>query len=196
MVSVAITPQTPSNEIEHFNQFNFACITRVITCRHPIDLAPSLWETATHDTASSLRSDDEDPEFCQLPTSVLAREANDVLLVKVLSTHPYPPPSTFERASVKVLGNLKNGRNTPPGMTIDFDTVPMAVRLTSGNTSTLTKGQQYYFLYNHPKPNSILHSGVILRPCHGLSNTPANAAEVEAGIALDQSNGEPYDYAN
>ena len=193
---VGITPQTPSREINRLNQFNFACITRINTCRHPIDLAPALWETATRDTVSSTYSDrEDDPAFCKIPTSLLAREANDVLLVEVLSIHPYPPPSTFERATVKVLRTLKNGRNTAPGTTVDFYNAPMALRPTSGSASTLTKGQQYFFLYNHTKPDSIFN-WVGLSPCHALPNTPANAAEIEAGIALDPSNGEPYDYLN
>jgi hypothetical protein len=203
LATAAITPQTPSKEIDRLNQFNFACITRIDTCRHPFDLAPFLWESASHDTASSSDSDHYDPAFCQVPTSTLAREANDVLLVEVLSTYPFPPPSTYpfpppstvDRATVKVLRTLKNGRNTPPGKILDFANTPMAVRPTSGNTSSLSKGQQYYFLYNHPKPNSVFN-WVGLRSCHGILNTPANAAEVETGIALDPSNGEPYDYLN
>ena len=194
-VFAAITPQTPSNEINRFNQFNFACITRIKNCRHPSDLAPALWETATHDTASPARSDDDDLAFCQLPTSVLAREADDILLVEVLSTNPYPAPSTAQIATARILKTLKNGRNTPPGMTLDFSGLPMVVRSASSSTSSFTKGQQYFFLYNHPKPNSI-ENWLVLRPCHALPNTPANAAEVETGISLDPSNGEPYDYLN
>jgi hypothetical protein len=197
-VFASVTPQTSSSHIQRLNQFNFACITRVETCRDPTDLAPALWNASVQDKASSVQSDEDDQEFCQLPTSVIAREANDILLVKVLATPPIEDTNSVEKwrmATVQVIETLKNGRDTPPGTVMEFTSFPAAVRSRDRGQSTLIQGQQYFFLYRHPRPDDLDNWNGLL-PCHGVPNTAANAAEIKAGIALDSSAGEPYDYRN
>lgn len=189
LVVAAFTPQTAPDFIQRINRFNFACITQMKTCRDPSDLAPDLWRVAVDDKASFMGEDESNKQFCDLPTAVLAREANDILLVEVLTAHPVHDPNTQEeiqQGTLRVVEKLKNGDSTPLGTILKYSNSPMAVRLTDSGQTGFVAGEQYYFLYRHPKANE-LDSRIGLRPCHGLLNTPANRSEVKAGIALDGS---------
>jgi hypothetical protein len=205
MVVGSVTPQTDPSVIERLNRFSFSCMTRLIACRHPVDLAPELWaEAIRHSQYPGQYRDEQEEESagnaaCQVPSSTLAREANDILLVKVLSVRTIQDPDNKETghsATVQVLQAVKNGHRYRTSDTLDFGVEPLGVKPENGETNAgLVPGKQYFFLYQQESPKSVF-VGTYLRPCHGLLNTPENAAAVQAGILLDPSTGESYDWWN
>jgi hypothetical protein len=79
-VSVNMTAQTNPKDIERFNRLNLDCITRWRACKDPWDMAPESWAQALLDKS---RTDSPEEQACAISPSLLAREANDILLVKV-----------------------------------------------------------------------------------------------------------------
>jgi hypothetical protein len=162
---------------------------------HPVDLSPQLWAQAVDDEKTPIA---EDGSLCNLPTSVLAREANDIALVKITSTKPLPDPDSKEigqTVSAVVLQAMKNGEENPPGTSVVFPSYPSALRLSDGSTQKLAAGQQYFVLYTQTDPGSPI-SGLYFAPCHVLLPTAENHAAIEEGIREDPSTGEKYDWRN
>ena len=204
-VSGFVTPQTDPSVIERFSQIDFSCITRWVACKHPAELDPQLWKQAVQDSETRLRPNNNIEEeaakeqWCLIPSSVVAREANDILLVRVVAAKPVHDPesnTTGQTATVHVLETVKNGHRYRTSNTMVFGVDPQAVKQEAGvKGSLLEVGQEYFFLYHQRSPN-IPMTGTFLDPCHALLNTSANAAEVQEGIRLDPSTGESYDYSN
>jgi hypothetical protein len=139
-----------------------------------------------------------DEQSCLLPIQILAREANDVALVKVLSARSrqiyqgWP----YRMLTARILQPVKNGRAYRATDILDFIAEPYALRTEDGKDQfPLVVDKEYFFLYRQPQPGEIW-SIAELRPCHVLPNTPEAAAAIKQGIALDPSAGEPYDYLN
>jgi hypothetical protein len=195
-VTINMTPLTNPKDIERFNQLNLDCIARWFACKHPQDMAPELWAQALLDKS---RTAPPEEQACTISPSLLAREANDILLVKSLSLKTVQPPDGGEAgqiAAVRVLQSLKNGRAYRTTDTLEFGTPPNSIRPQDQEAhAQLVPGDEYFFLYRQPRPNEI-EAGLYLSPCHGLLNTPENAAAIKVGIALDPSTGEAYDYRN
>lgn len=190
-----ITPQTDAYDIERFNRLEFNCVTGWRSCKDPVDLAPELWTQALHDKQKEASPE---KQACSLPLSILAREANDIVLAKVLFVQASPeskgPP--YQRATVRILQPLKNGRAYRTADTLEFWVYPDDVRPEGGeDRAQLFAGGEYVFLYRQPRPGEI-KAFPSVRPCHIVLNTPANAAMIQHGIALDTSAGESYNYLN
>lgn len=198
-VAVQLTQQTDPKDIERFNRLDLSCITRWRACKHPEDMAPELWTQALHDKPLDDRLRDDDPEVCTIAPSILAREASDIALVKVLSVQAIRASDTTQvsqRATVQILQLLKNGRAYPPSEPREFAVPPGSIRPEAGkNAAQPITGNEYLFLYQEPRPNEI-DNFLYLTPCHGILASPENSALVKQGIALDPSAGEHYDYWN
>jgi hypothetical protein len=203
-VGVHVTPQTDARDVERFNHFNFNCITAILACKHPVDFLPEAWNQALKD---KLDQSDSNQPACGLPTRILARETNDVVLAKVLSINDSLSSGGSERyqkVKVQVLETPKNGEDFRKSNQPLF--VPTAGALRpeiSSDSARLSVGQDYFFIFNfwRPSPYPMVidlrpEPGTYLEPCHALANIPANAASIREGIALDPSNGEPYDFRN
>jgi hypothetical protein len=199
VVDVNLTHQTDPKDIERFNRLDLSCITRWHPCKHPQEMAPELWMQALHDKPVEDRLHENDPEVCTLSPSILAREANDIALVKVLSVEAIRDSDTTQvsqRATVQILQLLKNGRSYPTTDPPGFAVPPGSIRPEAGkNPAQPIEGKEYLFLYREPRPNEI-DNFLYLEPCHGILASPENSALVHQGIALDPSAGEPYDYWN
>jgi len=192
-VEVEMTPQTNASDIERFNQIQFNCLTGWRSCKHPVDLAPALWAQALQEEQGQQLSEEQP---CLLPTQILAREANDIAIVKVISVGSGRVNSigAHRKLTVRILQPMKNGRSYRTTDTLEFSADPDALRAEDGrDRSPLVVGNEYFFLYRQPRPGEISTTPA-LWPCHALLNTPANAASIQQGIALDPSAGEPYDY--
>lgn len=200
-VAVQMTPQTNASDIERFNQIQFDCLTGWRFCRHPEDLAPTLWAQALRDEQSQRAA--EEP-FCLLPTQILAREANDIALVKVLTVglgHSTVYTEPFQMVTVRVIQPMKNGRAYRISDILEFFNNPIGQPAEDReHRAPLVVGKEYFFLYRQPVPGEDMPYPDVsvpeLRPCHALPNTPEVAAAIKQGIALDSSAGEPYDYRN
>jgi hypothetical protein len=201
-VQVHMTPQTNARDIERFNEVQFNCLSGWLSCKHPADLAPKLWAQALLDEQAQWSP--EEP-FCQLPIQILAREADDIALVKVLSVgldtsflDARPSPVLTAR----ILQPMKNGRAYRASDILEFFTKPYALRTENGKDQfPLVVGKEYYFFYRQPRPGgplsiAIMPSSPDLWTCHALPNTREVTAAIQQGIALDPSAGEPYDYRN
>jgi len=197
--------QTDPRAIERLNQFDFSCITRWVACKHPAELDPELWKQAVLERQQQPRPVNNNEEeagqekWCLVPSSVVAREANDILLVRVVaakSIHDPESNETGQSATVNVLHAVKNGHRYRTSNQMVFGVVPHAVKQEAGlKGSLLEVGKKYFFLYDQRSPNSVFASPY-LDPCHALLDNEVNAAEVRAGVLLDPSTGESYDYAN
>jgi hypothetical protein len=192
-----VLPQTDPATIMRFNRFSFSCLTSLRGCKHPEEMAPEIptTEYRTIDYSGTM----EGEEGCQFATPVLAREANDILLVKILSLKPIVYPQTKERgqlARVQVLRPVKNGLRYRTSNQLEFAAPFFALRPPLGQKrATLSVGQEYFFLYRERGPNDPFASHY-LNACHALQNTPKNAQEINEGVALDPSAGEIYDSIN
>jgi hypothetical protein len=195
-VTARMTTQTNASDIERFNEIQFDCLTGWRFCRHPEDLAPTLWAQALQDEQSPRVT--EEP-FCFLPTQILAREANDIALVKVLSVGlgrsiVYTEP--FRMVTVRVIQPMKNGRAYRTSDILELFDNPIGLPTEDrGNRHPLLVGKEYFLLYRQPVPGEDMPYPDVsvpeLRPCHALPNTPEVAEAIQQGIALDPSAGEP-----
>jgi hypothetical protein len=192
-----ITQQTDPKDIERLNRLDLSCITRWLSCKHPDEMAPELWKQAMQDKPMEDRRQDDDRQVCTVSPSILARESNDIALVKVLSLetmHIEDSNEQGQQATVQILKLLKNGRTYRTNNTPEFAIPPRSIRPENGDkTAALLEGKEYLFLYREPRPDEIDNS-FYLEPCHGLLATPENTALIQQGIALDPSAGEPYEY--
>jgi hypothetical protein len=193
-VEVFLTPQTEVRDIERFNQFNFSCITAIWACQDPVDIASDAWKQSLQDKQKEAPPDEA---ACSLSSTILAREADDVALVKVLSFIAPSDPDVAQLrqyAIVQIIQPLKNARVYRTADTLEFFVPSGAIRAEDDTGRVrLTAGNEYFFLYRQPRPFEV-DSFPSLGPCRGLLNTPGNAAAVSKGIVLDPSNGESYDF--
>jgi hypothetical protein len=194
-VEVFLTAQTDPRDIRRFNQFNFSCITAIRTCKDPVDVVPDAWNQSLIEKPDGPYSEEQ---ACGFQPAIVAREANDIVLAKLLSVSDAPsepgPPNQW--AKVQILKQLKNGPLLPVGSEATFY-VPLAYLYpkTERVSEQLTVGGEYFFLHREHHPGEVIPN-VELDPCHVLPNTPANAAAIQEGIALDPSAGEPYEFRN
>jgi len=201
LVFVHLTPETKAPDIERFNRLNFGCITAIFACKHPEELAPEAWNQASRDEQDKPESE---RQACALPLTILARDTNDIILAKVLSINEGSSPAiqSYRKVRVQELDTPKNGqdfRNSDEGL---FVPAKDALRPeNAGDSAQLTVGKDYFFFFEfwRPNPDPMVidlrpEHGTYLDPCHVLANTPANAASIQEGIALDPSNGEPYSF--
>jgi hypothetical protein len=194
-VWVNMTPQTNASDIERLNQVQFNCLTGWRSCKHPVDLAPTLWAQALRDEQDQTPPDDNP---CLLPTQTLAREANDIALVKVLSAKSVRSAYQADPSrllTVRILEPMKNARLHRTTDVLTFSIGADAIRPDDGkNRIPIVVGNEYFLLYQHLLPDQPGYPSPYLFSCHAVPNTPENAAEIQRGIALDPSAGEPYDY--
>ena len=203
---VNMTPQTSAADIERFNHIRFDCLTGWQSCKHPVDLAPALWEQALQDEQGSQESEEE---LWLLPPQNLAREADKIVLVKVLSAAPGQNVSGEEPfrqghtdIKARILQQTKNSRANRVGDIIHFFANPST--LSTGDQkgkSPIEVGGEYFFFYSYfyyeRRGSDQLWSptkGLWLD--HALPKTLESAVAINQGIALDYSAGEPYDYEN
>jgi hypothetical protein len=205
VVMVSMTPQTNPGDIGRFNQIQFNCLTGWRSCKHPVDLAPALWAQALKDEQDpELREPEEqswpEEQSCLLSTQILAREANDIALVKVLSVRMVqfsPDLQPDRRVTARILQPIRNGRAYRTTEILEFSAEPYVLRNEDGKDQfPLVVGSEYFFLYQQKWPDQPESSVQELWPCHAVPNTPEVAAAIQQGIALDPSTGEPYDYLN
>lgn len=193
--SADMTPQTSVSDIERFNRIQFNCLTGWRSCRHPADLAPTLWAQALQDERTPQATEGQS---CRLPAQILAREANDIALVKVISIEPSRGPQGSgirEFLTVRILQPVKNGRAHRTTDILRFSASPLALKSEDGRGQPpFVVGSEYFFLYRQPWPDEVEYSTPELRSCHAMQNTPQIATAVKQGIALDPSAGEPYNY--
>jgi hypothetical protein len=196
VVSATFTAQTDSRLIERFNQFNFACIGPWHPCKHPENMAPNLTAQAQVDTRlPNAETSDADSTFCKVPIAVRAREAEDILLVQIVAAQRHEDPDSpqeYQVAQAIVKRQLKNATRTPIGSSIVFETLAADKRFAPDEL--WKKDQRYFLLYREPK--SELANGRGISPCNYPAESPENLAEIRAGIALDGSTGEPWDWQN
>ncbi len=200
-VVVQLTPETKAADIERFNQIRFNCLTGWRSCKHPIDLAPELWEQALKDEQSPQGSEEES---WLLPPHMLAREMNNIVFVKVLAVEAgqdvSPGVGPHHDLTVKVLQPMKNSRAYRAGDVLKFYASPSALWTGDGNgRSPLVVGSECfffyeYFFYTRRGPDQIWSPTRGLWLARALPNTPEIAEEIKQGIALDPSAGEPYDF--
>jgi len=195
-VEVFLTPQTEVRDIERFNQFNFSCITAIWACKDPVDIAPDAWNEGLKENEDKT---DSEKQLCRVPPTILAREANDIVLAKVQSLEKGPKPDPGppnQWVTVQIIKLLKNGRTFPIASNFEFVAGPYALRRENENTpARLVAGNEYFFLYRRPSLYE-LSVKAIFDPCHILAKTSESAASIQEGIALDPSNGEPYNFRN
>ena len=164
-----------------------------------------MWKQAVQDHEArprhnnNLEEEAAQEQWCLIPSSVVAREANDILLVRVIAAklvHDPESNTTGQTATVQVLETVKNGHRYRTSNTMVFGVDPQGVKQEAGTKGSLLEiGKEYFFLYHQRSPNNPM-AGTFLDPCHALLYTAANAAEVQQGIRLDPSTGESYDYMN
>lgn len=202
-VHTSVTLQTDPGVTERLNRFNFSCMTQWNACKHPVDLAPELWKQAVLVREGDLRPQSNQEEevrdelYCQVSPTVLAREANDILLVQVLAARPTDDAENGQTVSVEVLEPVKNGHRYRTSNRMVFEVPPHAVREDAETKRLrLEVGKEYFFLYYQASPKGVFFAKPYLDPCHALANNDANAAAVQAGTLLDPSTGETYDYQN
>jgi hypothetical protein len=123
-VSAHIGPDTNAADIERFNQIRFNCLTGWRSCKHPVDLAPALWQQALNDEQSPQGSEEES---WLIPPHILAREINNIVLVKVLSVEPgqdVEVAGPHQDFTVRVLQPMKNARAYRTGDILKFSASP------------------------------------------------------------------------
>jgi hypothetical protein len=147
-VEAFLTPQTNARDIERFNDFDFSCITAIRACKDPVDIAPDAWNQSLKDKQDQVVPEQE---ACELPPTILAREANDVVLAKVLSliTDPTPgagPPDQW--AKVKILKPLKNGRIFPIGRDFEFvaGSMPCDQKISTRRLSLSLEASTFFYI--------------------------------------------------
>jgi len=195
VVSATFTAQTDPLLIKRFNQLNFNCLGPWHPCKHPEDMAPNLTLQAQLDMKlPNANSSDSDSTYCKVSIAVRAREAEDIVLVQIATPQLHTDPDSrqqYQTATAIVQQQLKNGKRTAVGSSIDFVTVASAKSFAPDEI--WKKGQRLFLLYSEPKANDIVQSREIA-PCNDPADTSATLAEIRSGIALDGSTGEQWDW--
>jgi hypothetical protein len=139
----------------------------------------------------------DERDACSLSTKTLAREANDIALVTVLSVvspQDWAPDEPPQRGTMQFIQLLKNVRSHTTLDKAAFYASPGSVpRVNSHSGAPLIAGNRYFFLYSQRRPDEPGQEVEIL-PCHAIPDTSEDAKAVQEGIAQDPSNGEPYEF--
>jgi hypothetical protein len=163
---------TDKRDVARMTDYNFDCITRWKPCTTQKDAMPAAW--AEYSADRQIRDDtDKAMETCAVPIAKLAREADFILLVKVMHEEALPKPLW----RVKLLSVLK-------GETILRDGQEMPMQVAEGTRNhvagTVPVGSEWIVLPWDGGADSIPGA---LEPhqCGVIPATEGNLREVGAG---------------
>ena len=185
---VTFTPYISTAELRQVTSYDLSCLTRFHSCLDPPDVLPiaRVWDAYPPPQPKA------PAEQCGIPISARARDANDVLVVDMLSSKivkrpaaEHPPGNDVQIANVRVVQPLKG--------TIASGELLDAVSIASHNRyvdsyferapENLQVGKRYVIF-----PDSTSHASQIgLDFCSVVDDTPAAREEVQQGIAQNDA---------
>jgi hypothetical protein len=194
IAEVHFSPQASAADITHLSKINMACITRWKACVTGRDLLPNAWPQYVPIEGSIFHELDLRP----VPVTILAREAREIMLVKVesssieMSTEGATDPDSGEInyvATARVLERLKNATSQEPGSVVRLVVDGGQLKAPALGAKPFIAGQQYIVLFREPYEIE----GDNLEIMMTMPLTEANLQAVHDGVAADPLTGETAD---
>jgi hypothetical protein len=198
MANVSFTPYTPESEMRWLTTFNLVCLTNFKPCRAIEDIYPAsegwqLYDGFPVSRPGPVKQVDSEQRGasgeCHIPVFVLGREAANILSVTLLTPIPKQTPSNeFNRtATVRFDSTVKGAAVYHSGEAINVET-----RSYGGHIPSLTPGEHFLLLSQYREREQTLDLG----RCLVLPNTPEVRAELQRGIAQNDSLRNPDPHAS
>ena len=186
-IEAQYTPYADPKFISDVMNFNLDCLTRLILCRHPEQIAPGMWQRADEDERNAKKSGDGSPaNLCPISPEVLGREQENGALVEVMETHieqsqSGPSPVTAFRLKQRLKrAEFWNEGDLIRAGTADEQTV---VRET-GRTGLFKPGNKVILIFETPWRQTPVHQ-IGLDFCRVLPATDENLAAFLRGVHED-----------
>jgi hypothetical protein len=183
-VWVSFTPYGNPAEIQRLMNINLDCITRWNPCREKGDIMPSAWRQYIAESVLQ----DHSIKNCTYPLEWLARDADNVATVDVISNRIQRENYSFQVSTVRLVERLKAASFWEIGTTREVRVFPGTVNFTHMNSrENVSPGKRFIVLFQHSHRAGPSGPEVWPVPCGIVPLNAMNRQAITLGAAQDFS---------
>ena len=185
-LKVYFNQTTQQSFITRFSVVNFNGLTSAKECADPGNLLPNAYKQMSSETR-----DISDWDLRRVPVSILTREADEILLVKVTAAsmeRPVPEQEEqYSDASATVVERIKNAQPYRTGTSVALTAVASDALPSDDATTGFLPGKEYLIYFRRPFPNESPRLFIQI----AIPVSPEILAVARQAVATDSSTGEP-----